>query len=201
MRVGMWQTKFGYYHLSSHMGDEFLVRNNTLDRINYVRETLMFGVGLFLNPNFRLYSEIDYAFHTDGGSEPSNSNSAPNIAPSIATGYRGSSVSGGSRASCIRKSSFGGSVTAQIGWQWRGRTAILLRTGFQYFNGMSEQAQVLQPFRTAVRLGIVVRFLIGYHFLRLASLVPRLCLGTPCPRGSASPDCEKDPTFYLDIPP
>ena len=30
--------KFGYYHISSHAGDEYLIRNPGIDRINYVRE-------------------------------------------------------------------------------------------------------------------------------------------------------------------
>ena len=67
---GPWQAKFGYYHLSSHLGDEFMVRNHTLDRINYVRETMVLGVGYYWNPNLRLYSEAGWAFYTDGGSQP-----------------------------------------------------------------------------------------------------------------------------------
>jgi len=31
---GSYQTKFGYYHLSSHLGDEYMVRHNTLERRN-----------------------------------------------------------------------------------------------------------------------------------------------------------------------
>ena len=69
-RRGSWEAKVGYYHLSSHLGDEYMVRNATLDRLNYVRDCLQFGLGLFLNPNFRLYSEVDYAFYTDGGAQP-----------------------------------------------------------------------------------------------------------------------------------
>jgi hypothetical protein len=153
MRVGMWQTKFGYYHLSSHMGDEFLVRNNTLGRINYVRETLMFGVGLFLNPNFRLYSEIDYAFHTDGGSEPLEFQFGAEYSPIDCDRYRGCpflAVHG----HLHQEVSYGGSVSAQIGWQWRGRDGHLLRTGFQYFNGMSEQAQVYTQFEQQYGWGL-----------------------------------------------
>ncbi len=153
MRVGQWQTKFGYYHLSSHLGDEYMVRNNTLDRLNYVRESLMFGVGLFLNPNFRLYSEVDYAFYTDGGARPWEFQFGAEYSPIDCPRFRGSpfiAVNG----HLHQEVNFGGSVTAQIGWQWRGRTGHLLRTGFQYFNGMSEAGEFFDHFEEQYGWGV-----------------------------------------------
>jgi hypothetical protein len=153
MRQGAWETKFGYYHLSSHLGDEYMVRNNTLDRLNYVRESLMLGVGLFLNPNFRLYSEIDYAFHTDGGAKPLEFQFGAEYSPVDCNRFRGSpflAVNG----HLHQEVNYSGSVTAQIGWQWRGRTGHLLRTGFQYFNGMSEQAQFFDRFEAQYGWGL-----------------------------------------------
>jgi hypothetical protein len=153
LRRGSWQTKFGYYHLSSHMGDEFLVRNNTLNRLNYVRESLMFGVGLFLNPNFRIYSEIDYAFHADGGAQPLEFQFGAEYSPIDCGRYFGSpffAVNG----HLHQEVNYGGSISAQLGWQWRGRTGHLLRTGFQYFNGMSEQAQVYSQFEQQFGWGL-----------------------------------------------
>lgn len=35
--------KFGYFHVSSHVGDEYIVRFPTFRRINYVRESLVLG--------------------------------------------------------------------------------------------------------------------------------------------------------------
>jgi hypothetical protein len=153
MRRGAWQTKFGYYHLSSHLGDEYMVSNNTLNRINYVRESLMFGVGLFLNPNFRVYSEVDYAFYTDGGAEPWEFQFGAEFSPVDWDRHRGSpfiAVHG----HLHQEVDFGGSITAQIGWQWRGRSGRLLRTGFQYFNGMSEAAQVYDQFEAQYGWGM-----------------------------------------------
>jgi hypothetical protein len=153
MRKGAWQAKFGYYHLSSHLGDEFMVRNNTLDRLNYVRETLMLGVGLFLNPNFRLYGEVDYAFWIDGRAKPWEFQFGAEYSPIDAPRFRGSpfmAVNG----HLHQEVNFSGSVTAQIGWQWRGRSGHLLRTGFQYFNGMSEQAQSFNQFEQQYGWGV-----------------------------------------------
>jgi hypothetical protein len=153
MRVGRWQTKFGYYHLSSHLGDEYMVRNSTFDRINYVRESLMLGVGFFLNPNFRLYSEVDYAFYVDGGAKPWEFQFGAEYSPIDCDRLRGSpflAVHG----HLHQEVDFSGSVTAQIGWQWRGRTGHLLRTGFQYFNGMSDQAQFFSRFEQQYGWGV-----------------------------------------------
>ena len=41
---------------------------------------------------------------------------------------------------------FGGNMTVQTGWHWRGRTGHLLRIGMQYFNGMSEQGEFYNQF-------------------------------------------------------
>jgi hypothetical protein len=153
MRKGAWQTKFGYYHLSSHLGDEYMVRNNTLDRINYVRESLMLGVGLFLNPNFRLYTEVDYAFWVDGGAKPWEFQFGAEYSPIDCDRRRGSpflAVHGHLRQDV----DFGGSVTAQLGWQWRGRTGHLLRTGIQYFNGMSDQGEFYNRFEEQFGWGV-----------------------------------------------
>ncbi len=57
VRRGPWQGKFGYYHLSSHLGDEYMVRNQTFDRINYVRDCLLLGVGYFLTPDIRFIAK------------------------------------------------------------------------------------------------------------------------------------------------
>ena len=69
-RQGPWETKFGYYHLSSHIGDEYLEKNPGYSRINYVRESLVLGLGWRPNPDWRLYSEAGYAVYKSGGAEP-----------------------------------------------------------------------------------------------------------------------------------
>ncbi len=43
-REGPFQAKFGYYHISSHLGDEYLLKNPGIDRINYVRDALVLGI-------------------------------------------------------------------------------------------------------------------------------------------------------------
>lgn len=153
MRRGAWQTKFGYYHLSSHLGDEYMITHGSLTRLNYVRETIMLGLGVFLNPNFRLYGEVDYAFIVDGSAKPWEFQFGAEYSPLDAPRFRGApffAVNG----HLHQEVNYSGSLTAQIGWQWRGRTGHLLRTGFQYFNGLSEQAQFFDQFEQQYGWGV-----------------------------------------------
>src|SRR5262249_54974553 len=52
-REGPWQAKFGWYHISSHVGDEYLVSHPTYQRINYVRDAFVLGGGFFPLPDLR----------------------------------------------------------------------------------------------------------------------------------------------------
>ncbi len=139
-RQGPLQMKFGYYHLSSHLGDEYMVRYNTLNRRNYVRDSLVLGSGVFLNPSLRLYGEVGYAFYVDGGAEPWEFQFGAEYSPLDGRRMVGApflAVNGHLR----QENDFGGNVTAQAGWQWRGRTGHVFRIGVHYLNGMSDQYQ------------------------------------------------------------
>ena len=69
--VGRYQTKLAYYHLSSHLGDEFMLRNPGTPRINYSREVIVWGHSWYGTDSLRLYGEVGWAFHVDGGSSAS----------------------------------------------------------------------------------------------------------------------------------
>ena len=66
-----WEFKMGYYHISAHLGDEYLLYvNPSAVRINYVRDSAILGAGYFVQPELRLYGEIGVAA-VDGGAEAS----------------------------------------------------------------------------------------------------------------------------------
>ena len=67
---GNTQYKLAYYHLSSHMGDEYLEANPGAQRINYSRDALVLGISHYLRPSFRVYGETGFGMETDGGSQP-----------------------------------------------------------------------------------------------------------------------------------
>jgi hypothetical protein len=152
-RQGPWEFKFGYYHLSSHLGDEYMLRNEGCPRINYVRESLVSGLAVYLNPSMRVYSEVGYAFYVDGGAEPWEFQFGLDASPAEPTGWRGAPFFA-INAHLRQENDFSGNLTVQTGWQWRGRTGHLCRIGMQYFNGMSDQYQFFDRFEEQLGVGL-----------------------------------------------
>ncbi|MBX9790548.1 MAG: DUF1207 domain-containing protein [Pirellulales bacterium] len=153
---GPWEFKLGYYHISSHLGDELLVRNPALlaTRRNYVRDSIVGGVAYRVVPALRLYGEAAYAFHRDGGAEPWEFQFGVDLSSLNPTGIWGLpflAVNGYLR----QEVNFGGSLNAQLGWQWRGEgPGHLLRTGLQYFNGKTVDFSFFPQFEQQLGLGL-----------------------------------------------
>jgi hypothetical protein len=152
-RRGPWQTKLAYYHISSHLGDEFMVRNHSLDRINYVRDCIVFGVGFFLNPDLRLYSEAGYGFNTDGGSQPWEFQFGIDYSPLEPT-FRTASPFFAINGRIREEVDYGGNFTVQTGLQWRGQSGHLIRFGLQYFNGLSDLYQFFRDHEEQIGMGL-----------------------------------------------
>jgi hypothetical protein len=152
-RQGPFEAKFGYYHLSSHMGDEFMLSNLGCRRLNYVRESLLLGTAVYLNPSLRLYSEVGYAFYVDGGAEPWEFQFGADFSPAEPSGFWGApffAINGHLR----QENDFGGNLAVETGWQWRGRGGHLMRVGMRYFNGMSDQYQFFDRFEEQIGAGV-----------------------------------------------
>jgi hypothetical protein len=152
-RQGPWEAKFGYYHLSSHIGDEYWLRHPDFQRINYVRESLILGVAAYANPSLRLYSEAGWAFYTDGGAKPWEFQFGADFCSPEPTGIYGTPFFA-INAHLRQENDFGGNMTVQTGWAWRGRTGHLCRFGMQYFNGMSDQYQFYNVFEEQIGAGL-----------------------------------------------
>jgi hypothetical protein len=154
-RLGPWETKIGYYHLSSHLGDEYMIRypSSLATRLNYSRDSLIAGVAVYMNPSLRLYSEVGWAFYDDGGAKPWEFQFGADYSSTEPTGICGApffAINGHLR----QDNDFSGNMTVQTGWQWRGRTSHLLRMGMQYFNGMSDQYQFYNRFEEQIGFGL-----------------------------------------------
>lgn len=140
LRQGPFETKLAYYHLSSHLGDDFISENPGHPPINYVRDVAVWAVGLRIIENMRAYAEAGYAFYTDGGSKPWEFQFGidwSRVRPGASFGSPFFAVNGRLR----EEVDYGGNLTAQTGWQWRGESGNLLRFGFHYFNGKSDAYQ------------------------------------------------------------
>jgi hypothetical protein len=151
--VGRYQTKFGFYHLSSHLGDEYMLRYPDARRINYSRNALVWGHSYYLMDDVRLYAETAWAFSTDGGAKPWEFQFGVDYSPVTGTGFRGAPFA--AINSHLREDvRFGGNMVFQTGWQWRGDSGHLFRMGMEYFNGMSEQFEFYDRFEKKVGMGI-----------------------------------------------
>lgn len=152
---GPFEAKFSYYHLSSHFGDEYLIKHPELidRRINYSRDAFTLAVGYFPWRDLRVYGEVGYAVWCDGGSRPWEFQFGVDYSPARPTTIWGApffAVNG----HLHQELNYSGGFTAQAGVQWRGQTGRLLRFGFQYFNGMGEQYQFYRQFEQQIGGGI-----------------------------------------------
>ncbi len=130
--------KAGYYHLSSHVGDEFLIRNPAFVRLNYVRDSAIAGWTRDITPNSQVYGEIAYAFNHEDGALPLEFQYGFQYSP-LVFGLRGApfgAINGHTR----QDFNYETSINVVAGWQWRGMdTNHTLRVGMQYYDGPSMQ--------------------------------------------------------------
>jgi hypothetical protein len=149
-----WEAKFSYYHLSAHMGDEFAIREAALgQRINFSRDALVAALAFYPLPAWRWYAEMGWAFHYDGGAEPWEFQFGVDVAQPGPTGWTGTpffAVNGHLR----EEHNFGGNVVFQAGWLWRGHNTRLMRLGFHYYNGKSNQFEFFDQFEEQLGGGL-----------------------------------------------
>jgi hypothetical protein len=152
-REGPWEFKFSYYHLSSHLGDLYMLSHPDTMRLNYVREQLVLGVGYRPILDLRFYAEANWAFHEDGGSRPWEFQFGIDYSPSQPNG-----IYGGPFAAINSKIeedlNYSGNVNFQAGWQWRGPAGHTLRTGLDYFDGFSFQRQFYNVYQQYIGAGV-----------------------------------------------
>jgi hypothetical protein len=168
---GKWRTKIGYYHLSAHLGDEFLIKNGGVPRINYVRDAIVLGQAYQINSDWRIYGEAAWAFYNDGGAEPWEFQFGAEYSPYSIQGpngmrglgpwgslFRGRVIGSpfiAANGHLREELDFSGNFVVQAGWQWRNPVdGRLLRLGAHYFNGKSVQFEFFNRFEQQYGLGL-----------------------------------------------
>lgn len=150
-----WQTKFGYAHLSSHMGDEFAISHPGAlnNRDNYVRDSIVWGNSCYPIPAWRLYGEVGWAFNGDGGAGPWETQFGTEISRPGPTGRRSTpflAINGRLR----KDDNVAGDLTVQTGWLRRGILGQTLRYGFDYYNGKSSQSEFYNNSEQQIGMGL-----------------------------------------------
>jgi hypothetical protein len=151
--IGPYQTKLAYYHICSHLGDEFMLKNPDVERINYVRNGFTWGNSYFWTPNVRLYAEAAWCYDTDGGAKPWEFQFGAEYSPARPTGKRPVpfvAVNGHLR----EELNYSGNLVVQTGYQWRGETNHLFRAGLHYYTGKSDQYEFFRQYEDKVGLGL-----------------------------------------------
>lgn len=149
-----WQFKTGYYHVSSHLGDNYLM-DNFRPRVHYSRDSIMFGFAFKPIEDVRVYAELDYAFHVGETTEPAEFQFGLEYSPLFA-----SSMSNwvarpffATHAHLYQERDFGGYWATQTGIQWRSASNNLMRLGFEYFQGGDDEYQFHRHFQRKYGFG------------------------------------------------
>jgi hypothetical protein len=148
-----YQTKLAYYHLSSHLGDELMLKHPGTPRINFSRDVIVWGHSFYWTENLRLYGEAAWAFCHGGGSKPWEFQFGVEYSPAAPSCPRGApffAVNGHLR----EEFAFGGNLVVQTGWQWRGTSGHLFRLGMHYYVGASDQYEFFDQYEDKIGMAI-----------------------------------------------
>ncbi len=151
---GRWSTKFGYFHISSHVGDEFLLRNPNFERINYVTESLVGGRSYQYTDDLRLYGEMVVAFKVSDGAKPLQFQMGAEYTPRASHPMSGApfaAVNLDLRQSVEYRPGF----NLQTGWMWESpESGRRMRLGMQYYNGRSTQFSFFRDKEETLGVGL-----------------------------------------------
>lgn len=151
-----WELKLGYYHISSHMGDEWIVKNyektGEVYRINYVRDCLTWGIAFRPDANWRFYFGGDYVFNRDGGAKPWQFELGAEYSPMMLPNFQGSPF----LALHFRWSEdtdFETYSALEAGWQWKTVYQHTMRTGLYAMAGHADQYQFYDRWEKQIGFG------------------------------------------------
>jgi len=151
------QYKLGYYHVSSHLGDEYMLRKER-DRINYFRDALVFGVSYRIQRDVRIYGEAAWAFFTGEETRPWEFQFGAEYSQLYPANRQHGSPFFAVNGHLLQELNFGGNLNVQLGWQWRGPSNHLFRVGLQYFCGASDQFEFQDLYESKIGFGIWADF-------------------------------------------
>jgi len=150
--------KAGYFHISSHVGDEYQIKNPGFQRINLVRESLIVGTSIEMTPEVRTYIEAAYAVAYHGGAKPFQVQyGAEYVRQPCRPGSKSPFVAANFQHR--QEVDFQAGISLMTGYQWTGpESGRSMRVGLQYFNGPTNQYQFLGRYDNQIGTGIWIDF-------------------------------------------
>lgn len=146
--------KFGYFHISSHVGDEYLLTNPTFKRVNFVRESLILGISQQATPQVRTYGEVAWACAVRGGAKPWQFQLGTEYSAKAPHPKRGAPFSA-VNASLREEVKYAPGMTGMTGWQWKGtESGRSMRIGLQCYNGPSNQYEFFRRYDNQLGMGV-----------------------------------------------
>ncbi|TVS14736.1 MAG: DUF1207 domain-containing protein [Planctomycetaceae bacterium] len=159
---GPWRFKTGYYHISSHLGDEYMIATPDFTRYNYSRDAFIlafsyyFGRSPATRYDWRCYAEVtwaDWAKSRGGVAEPWEFLFGVEYSPALE--FRGGAPFATVHAHLREEARFGGHFSMQAGWQLqRGPSGALFRFGGEYVNGKSTQGSFFKEYENRIGVGM-----------------------------------------------
>ena len=152
--AGKHKFKVGFYHVSSHAGDELLLKHPEFHRLNFSRDTLVTGYSYYPISQLRIYAETGWAFDCEE-SEPWEFQFGLDFGPHDTTGIHGAPFLA-VNVHLREELDFGGNFALQTGWAWRGEDTRdgVLRTGLYVYEGGSPQFSFYAEHEQQVGWGI-----------------------------------------------
>ena len=155
-----WEAKFSYYHLSSHMGDEFAIREDALGRADQLQPRCAGGWRWRSIRCRRGGGTPRRAGRFTTTTAPSRGSfSSASTSPSRGRRARGARRSSPSTATCAKSTTSAATSCSRPAGCGAGNSTRTLRIGFHYFNGKSNQFEFFDQFEEQIGGGRVVRLL------------------------------------------
>lgn len=141
---GPWAMKFGYFHISSHVGDEYLIRNPLFTRMNYVTESWIIGGSYKPILPIRLYGEFVNSFRASGGAKRYQFQTGAEYTPLATRPNRGAPFAA-INLNFRQTVAWDVSTTLQIGWSFlSSQSSRRIRFAMQYGDGPTSQYSFFQ---------------------------------------------------------
>mgnify|MGYP003668100076 CR=1 FL=1 len=151
---GRWAMKFGYFHISSHVGDEYMVRNPLFQRTNYVTESWVIGLRYAATESIQVYGEMANAFSTSGGAKRYQYQTGFEYTP-IATSFRTGAPFAAVNLNFREAVNYDVSTTVQFGWAFQGlESQRRFRVGLQYAEGPTSQYEFFTRREEYIGVGV-----------------------------------------------